>query len=66
VCGCGRVGAVFALLDLVSQVAGFLGAERGAQLRPDLGLLVVDVPAACLDDRGDQLLELRLAGIELV
>jgi hypothetical protein len=65
--GCGRVGAVFLACSILSpQVAGFLGAERRAQLWPDLGFLVADVLAAGLDDRGDQLLELRFAGLGLV
>jgi hypothetical protein len=45
---------------------GLLGAERGTQSRPDLGLLERDVLPGGRGEYGDQAVELGVRGRELV
>jgi hypothetical protein len=51
--------------DLGAQLGCPLGVQGGAQSRPHRGLLELDVLPGGPDERAEQLLELRVAGVEL-
>jgi hypothetical protein len=61
----GRRG-LLAGLQLAAEVLCLLLGHGGAESRPDVVLLVVDVLAAGAGELGEELLELRGAGVELV